>query len=115
MARIQVMTKKRTHCGHVYEPQATVYEVEISNNEQSITIYKEGVKCKTFHVGDTIEEDSYNLSYFATIRKITKNSLTVDKKYGGSKRMDFNTFCWRNWNFDVVKASADNLETMMYI
>jgi len=64
---------------------------------------------KVFRVGDTAEHDSYNLRYLGTIRSITAKSVVIRPAYGSSmKRLNFNTFSWRNWNFDLGDAEAYN-------
>ncbi len=69
-----------------------------------------------FKIGDTCEEDSFNLSYHGKIENITEKTIVVAKKYGGSKRrMKITEFMWRNYKFDVSESSAENAETSLYI
>lgn len=71
---------------------------------------------RTFKIGDTVEYDSYNLSYMGTITNITDKRVTVKPKYsGGSKSMDLHSFTWRNYKFDVEKAIEENHQTSYYI
>lgn len=72
---------------------------------------------KTFKIGNSAEYDSYNLKYTGPIVKISKASVTINGKdtMRGNKRLDLNTFCWRNWDFNAGKIAANNNETMMYI
>ena len=64
---------------------------------------------KVFRVGDTAEHDSYNLRYLGTIRSITAKSVVIRPAYGSStKRLNFDAFSWRNWNFDPVEVEAYN-------
>lgn len=120
----QVMTKERTSHGHVYPSQPTEFHVKITkktkNSPASISIYREKNGeiefCQTFKVGDQAEYDSFNLSYYGEIVNITDKSVTIAKTYSSKKhRLDLNQFCWRNYNFDVDRASKENSETMMYI
>ena len=42
--------------------------------------------------------------------------MTIKDKYREkAHRLDLNKFCWRNINFDSLKAFEENQETMMYI
>ena len=71
---------------------------------------------KTFEMGDTVEYDSYNLSYHGVIIKITAKRITVDPGHGeAKKRMRFEEFIRRNWNFDLVKSCKENAITSNYL
>lgn len=69
---------------------------------------------KVFRVGDTGEYDSDNtrylgLRYLGTIRSITAKSVVIRPAHGPStRRLNFNNFSWRNWNFDLGEAEAYN-------
>jgi hypothetical protein len=71
---------------------------------------------KVFRVGDTAEYDSDNtrylgLRYLGTIRSITAKSVAIRPTYGSStKCLNFDTFSWRNWCFDLGEAEAYNSE-----
>lgn len=111
-----VMTRARKRFGHEYPSQPTTHNAHIKPNE-SIHIwgtYSNREYDRTFVMGETVEYDSYNLSYMGNIVGIGANSVTVES-YGRRHRMNLDTFCWRNCHFDADKASADNHETMMYI
>jgi hypothetical protein len=89
-----------------------------------IHTYRQGKldRINKFVVGDVAEYDSYNLKYTAQIKQITKKNVIFElnhKKYGNekapTKQMPFETFAWRNWDFDAVTVSAHNSEVMQYI
>jgi hypothetical protein len=115
---IKVMTKARTHRGMAYPAKPTEYEVECS--KMSVAVYKNGKFTRSFIVGETASYDSYNLVYTGTITKITEKCVTI-VAYKGHKgmekahRLDMNTFCWRNHNFDAAEVAKQNQETSMYI
>lgn len=117
----QVSTKARTHMGRPWPATLTPYYIEL--HKDSITIYKDSgpglVKGTTFHVGDRAEYDSYNLSYMGVITKITSKAVTIvaypNSNYPKTHRLDMNTFCWRNFNFNEADTMAANSETSMYI
>lgn len=119
----QVFQKARTHRGITSPSSATKYWFEIINNNTKITIQERDntgnvVRTNTFNIGDMAEYDSFNLSYFGPIDKITEKAVTIKERYGSDRkvhRLDLYKFCWRNINFNVAKATADNHETMMYI
>lgn len=137
---MQVMTKAHKRFGTVYPATATAYIVyfgkKVKGGFDSVTIHKAqkdgSIKeCRTFTLGDEAEYDSYNLSYTGTIEKITEKGIHIHtgwfkSTYGGTtnspasgkkeiKRLDLDTFCWRNYDFDAVKTADENHETMMYI
>ena len=69
---------------------------------------------RTFRVGDTVEYDSFNLSYTGVIVSVGKKTVTVDPGRGGRKRrLAFHTFNWRNWDFDAEETARRNSEMMM--
>lgn len=114
---IPVFTKARKRYGTVYPAQPTDYTITIIGNK-SITITKEQKDGKTinrtFKLGDVAEYDSFNLKYCGEIVKISEKSVTINH-FGENHRLDFNTFCWRNFDFDPKKAAEYNAETSMYI
>jgi hypothetical protein len=66
----------------------------------------------TFRMGDTAEYDSYNLKYLGAIQGITDKGVLIKPRYSNSnKRLDLYTFCWRNYNFDLERITAENTET----
>lgn len=117
---IRVMTKAHRHLGKDYPPKATDYQVEFAG-KTGITVYRDDangtpIKGTSFRVGDICEEDSYNLSYHATILKITDNTITVKTRIGNKiKRMSLDKFCWRNHKFDLGRSNQENSEEMMYL
>ena len=79
---------------------------------KSIRIY--GQYCsrdydKTFSIGDTVEVDSFNLTYFGTVVQITEKTVTIKPRYGErNKRLSLLDFTWRNYNFDYQKRLIAN-------
>ena len=63
----------------------------------------------TFNVGDPAEYGSYNLTYVGKITAIGMKTVTIadGRKV---KRLDLNTFCWRNWDFDLEAIAKKNSE-----
>jgi hypothetical protein len=89
-----------------------------------IHTYRQGQldRINKFLVGDVAEYDSYNLKYTAQIKQITKKNVIFElshKRFGSdkspTKQMPFQTFAWRNWDFDAVQVAHHNFETMQYI
>jgi hypothetical protein len=119
MAKTTVMTKARTHRGMAYPAKPTEYEVEVSKIGITVAIYKNGKFTRSFIVGDEAEYDSYNLRYTGTITKITEKCVTIvaypNSSMAKAHRLDMNTFCWRNWDFDAEKTAAYNQNESMYI
>lgn len=119
----RVYTKARKQRGIVYPAQATEYSVAVS--PESITIYKDDkngipVCGATFAIGDKAEYDSWNLRYIGDIAKIGAKTVTIVayKGHPGMERahqLDLNTFCYRNWNFNLGEAQAHNNTEMMYL
>jgi hypothetical protein len=93
------------------------YGTYFYTNENGVfAIYKSGLKVKEFRVGDCAEYDSYNLSYYGTITKISAKTITIKEKYvTKSHRLKFGEFCWRNHNFDLQDTIMKNSDTMQYI
>jgi len=120
---IRVYTKARKQRGIVYPAQATDYSVAMS--AATITIFKDNeygnpVRGRTFDIGDKAEYDSWNLSYIGDVAKIGHKTITVIayKGHSGMERshqLDLNTFCYRNWDFDLSVAQSHNNNEMMYI
>jgi hypothetical protein len=73
-----------------------------------------------FKIGDSAEYGSYNLHYIGTIVSITDKVVTIDsghKTYNIKgervpelRRLKLGEFAARNWNFDLQKLMAYNLE-----
>ena len=72
---------------------------------------------KLFGVGDAAEYDSYNLSYWGYITKITEKTVTIQERNDSSRRhrLSLRKFVERNYKFDLDEIAAKNAETMMYI
>jgi hypothetical protein len=116
----RVFTKARKHLGVDYPAEATEYLVAIEKNK-SIAIFREQKDgtvaiCRKFVIGDVAEYDSYNLSYCGEIESISDKTVTIVKVRGVSNtkhRLDLNTFCWRNFGFDLEKTRESNrIESM---
>lgn len=110
-----VMTKARKRFGQAYPSQPTTYNAEIVPGE-SIRIwglYSGREFDKTFKMGDVAVYGSYNLIYTGTIESIGANSVGIREYPGDTSltRLDLNTFCWRNFDFDQERINAHNLET----
>jgi hypothetical protein len=87
--------------------------------KNSIRVTRENEKPNTFVIGDWAEYDSYNLHYDGIIRSITEKTVTIES-YPGTQnakkhRLKIDEFCWRNWDYDKVKVSMENSDTMNYI
>ena len=115
---VPVLTKAVTRDGVKFPPQETRYAISF-NDDKSITIYLDRIQKTTFRVGDIAEYDSYNLRYLGEITKITQKAITVVSHKGSSieatHRLSLYEFCWRNDNFDLEAARAENAETSMCI
>jgi hypothetical protein len=113
MPKTSVMSKARKN----YPSHATEFEIERS--QISIAIYKKGIKCTSFVVGDVAEYDSYNLRYTGTITKITDKCVSIVAYYGSqmakTHRLDMQSFCWHNWNFNATECARYNATESMYI
>jgi hypothetical protein len=77
------------------------------------------VAVKVFLVGDHAEYDSYNLRYTAPIKGITAKNVIFDTgsrfNRKETKRLNFDSFAWRNHDFDAHEVAMRNAETSMYI
>lgn len=117
MSKFEIKNKVRTRGGRQYGGEATGFFAEITGNEIHLT----GTYCNKavdikFKVGDMVEYDSYNLRYLGKIEKITEKRITVQPRYGAARKsMDLYSFAWRNHNFDLEEANAENLQTSYYI
>jgi hypothetical protein len=71
----------------------------------------------TFNIGDVASYDSYNLIYLGLITKITANTVTICERDRDSRahRLGLYEFCWRNYDFNLERISADNHITMQHI
>jgi hypothetical protein len=101
----------RTHRMMLYVKPAQGIEVHTYKNDQLVSV-------RSFKVGDHAEYDSFNLKYTGPIMGITAKSVIVRKgsyQDAKTKRMKFEEFAWRNWDFDLEKVSRENWETSMYI
>ena len=116
--KIQVIIKARKFRGIIYPAKSTDFYVEVIPGV-SIQIFQtrhDGTiaNSEVFRIGSTAEYDSYNLKYTGEITKITENSVTI-RYWDCNHRLDLNTFCWRNINFNAARVAAENAETMLYI
>jgi len=115
---IEVMTKARKFHGTIYPSESTKYMVEVVPGK-SISIFRHGVLCNSFMVGDLAAYGSYNLIYDGTITAITLKGVTIVDRQGTCnekvRRLDFNEFCWRNEDYDAAQVAAHNAEEMMCI
>ena len=92
---------------------ATNYTAIISTG-QSIDVKREGQPTNVFQLGDMAEYDSYNLSYYGVITKITAKTVTIVERHGNSPRvhrLPIERFCWRNYNFNLAKTQKENAVT----
>jgi hypothetical protein len=115
--KFDIKSKARKRMGHIYQAEPSGMFAEVGKDIIRITgRYGNKNVHATFKVGDMVEYDSYNLRYLGTITRITDKRVTVQPRYGAStKSMDLYTFAWRNHNFDLDKANAENAETSMSI
>lgn len=67
---------------------------------------------KTFVIGDEVEESSYNYVYLGDIVGISESSVLISKKhYTANTRMNLRQFIFKNYDLDLEKIAARNLET----
>ena len=96
----------------LYVTPGSRVEVHTVKNEQIVNI-------KVFKVGDMAEYDSYNLKYIAPIKTITAKNVIFDigSRFGReeTKRLKYESFAWRNHDFDLEEVRAQNAETSRYI
>lgn len=118
-----VMTKASKRNGMIYPAKQTGYFIRIAGKGPNVQIEvlkmndttKELDSCKTFKLGDTAEHDSYNFAYLGDIVSITEKTVTITDRVGEPTsrlhRLDMYTFCWRNWDLDLVATAKRNMET----
>jgi len=70
-----------------------------------------------FNIGDFAEYSSFHLTYIGPIKQITNKGVTIHKgsQEDRCKRLKWDSFCWRNWDFDFEKVRNANAEIMLYI
>lgn len=124
---IDIVSKTRRRFGQTYPGQSNGLKATVGkrNGVKFIRLFGNYVGWqgsqgkpvdRTFKVGDTVEMDSYNLRYLGEIVNITEKRISIKGRYGaGLKSMDLFSFSWRNYNFDLEEALAENAETSMYI
>ena len=81
---------------------------------KSIEVVHQDRPAKSFVMGDMAEYDSYNLSYYGPITKITAKTITITERHGGEPRvhrLPIERFCWRNHNFNLATTQEDNALT----
>lgn len=118
----RVFRKARKQHGVDYPATQTEYLVSLVKGK-SIQVFRENqdgtIEAGTkFELGDIAEYDSYNLSYTGMIESITDKTVTIVKSYGRDvqkHRLDLNTFCWRNFKFNLAETQARNHEASMNI
>lgn len=117
-----IQPKSYTKFGETHHPEEkNIYHVAITP-KKSIRLYGTQINHlpgpidfdKTFNIGDHAEYDSYNLSYTGKIISIGAKTVTIED-HGERHRLDLHTFAWRNWDFNIVRISEDNADTMMRI
>lgn len=118
----EIVGKTRIHRGTTYPGKPSGMFAQIGKKDGRTFIHLTGTYSgravdRTFFEGDEAEYDSYNLSYTGKITKITDKAVTILPRYNTSKvkRLDLNTFAWRNHNFDSEETARKNHETSMYI
>jgi hypothetical protein len=60
-----------------------------------------------YFIGGAAEYDSYNLHYFGTITKITKNSVFICERGSKTHRLRMDTFAWRNHRSVEARAKQN--------
>lgn len=72
---------------------------------------------RRFVTGDEAEYDSFNLSYTGKILSITAKSATFSTTPGSrrTRRIKWDEFATRNWDFDAERVKKENLERMLYL
>lgn len=115
--KIEIRSKDRKRFGKTYPGQPSGMFAEITKDSIHLTGSYNGKTVDiSFKVGDTVEYDSYNLRYLGVIEKITGKRITVQPRYGAARKsMDLYGFAWRNHNFNLEQANAENFETSHYI
>lgn len=116
--RFPIMTKARKRFGREYPAQETGFFAEVVKNTSiRLTGTHSGRAVDiTFKLGDTAEYDSFNLRYLGKIVQISEKRIVVQPNYGDTRKsMDLYSFAWRNHNFNLEDAIAENAETSQYI
>lgn len=68
---------------------------------------------RTFEIGDTCEESSYNLTYFGTVSTVSEKKIGVLKERGNQGQrsmMDLDVFSSRNCRIDIESERQRNRE-----
>jgi hypothetical protein len=68
----------------------------------------------SFNLGDKAEYDSYNLSYYGTITKISPKQVWIED-HGTTRRLKIEDFCWRNYRFNLKQTIESNSLTLQSI
>ena len=88
-----------------------------SDNKRAVTAKmvpcEEHLVTKKYEIGSTVKTGAYNLTYFGTIEKITKNSVTVKEELGRTRRFDIYDFARKNAHFDFEHEAERNAEMMV--
>ena len=102
---------------HIAEREDHYFRAQVVKNKAIRIFGKYGGEDfdQVFFMGDKAEYDSYNLSYFGEIVGITDKTVTIQPKGEGKRRLKLGTFIWRNHNFDLSQAMAENMDTSYYI
>ena len=111
---MEIIKVNRPHESYdVYVQPGKQVEIHTRNRNGEI------VTVKVFRVGDVAEYDSYNLSYTAPIKSITAKNVIFDTgsrfNCKETKRLNFDSFAWRNHDFDAYETARKNAEVSMYI
>lgn len=71
---------------------------------------------KVFVTGSEVEYDSYNLKYTGKIVAIGQKTVSIKPDHHeGVRRLRYQEFCWRNWDFNSAKTAAYNADEMQYL
>lgn len=83
---------------------------------KSIAVSFDGRPENVFKVGDMAEYDSWNLSYYGTIYRITEKTVTIVERFGDkSHRLTIEQFCNKNWNWSLEETKEKDAITSLYI
>ena len=92
---------------------STAYHAEIELGK-SIRLYGTHYGSRfsnSFNIGDMAEYNSYNMSYYGEIIKITAKTVTIKEKYSSTThRLSLYEFAWRNQDFNLNSAQKRNSE-----
>ncbi len=116
-----IQPKAYTKFGTTHQlTESNIYHADITP-KKSIRLYGTQINYNpptdfdlTFKIGDQAEYDSYNLDYTGKIVAIGAKTITIED-HGERYRLDLHTFAWRNWDFNIVRISENNADTMMRI